>query len=273
MPDAKKIIRLFVVDLDGTLVTPEKVLTPRAIAAVGKLADAGVQFAITSGRPPRGMRAIIERLHISTPVSAFNGARFVHPDLSLIEEHTLDEPITCQVLEAMRQSGLDVWVYRGDDWLLRDPRAPHVAREQGTVNFPPTVVETFPDPLNSVVKITGVSDDHDRVAQCEQAIHAKLPDQVSASRSQPYYLDVTHPCANKCQVVAFLSKALQIPPTEIATIGDMPSDVEMFHCDGLSIAMGNAADQVQQQADYVTTSNKEEGFANAVDYLLRVATK
>jgi hydroxymethylpyrimidine pyrophosphatase-like HAD family hydrolase len=91
---------------------------------------------------------------------------------------------------------------------------------------------------------------------------------VSAARSQPYYLDVTHPDANKGMVVRNLSRMLDVPLANIATIGDMPNDVLMFGLGGLSIAMGNASLDVQRTARHVTTSNENEGFANAVAWFL-----
>ena len=87
----------------------------------------------------------------------------------------------------------------------------------------------------------------------------------SAARSQPYYCDVTNPDANKGAVAQYLSRTYQIPPEQIATIGDQPNDVLMFAHSGLSIAMGNASHEVQKAARRVTTSNEEEGFANAVE--------
>lgn len=94
--------------------------------------------------------------------------------------------------------------------------------------------------------------------------------QVSEVRSQPYYLDITHPNANKGNVVTVLSGVLSIPPARIATIGDMPDDVLMFQKSGLSIAMGNASPEVQRQAQFVTTSNEEKGFAKAIhEYVFR----
>jgi hydroxymethylpyrimidine pyrophosphatase-like HAD family hydrolase len=160
---------------------------------------------------------------------------------------------------------MDVWVYSGQDWLIRDPQAPHVAREQWTVKFAPTVVEDFAAVLESVVKIVGVSDDHELVARCEQEAQAALGADASAARSQPYYLDVTHPDANKGAVVTTLSGLLSVPGAQIATIGDMPNDVLMFQKSGLSIAMGNASPQVQAQADVVTSSNSDDGFAYAME--------
>jgi hydroxymethylpyrimidine pyrophosphatase-like HAD family hydrolase len=88
---------------------------------------------------------------------------------------------------------------------------------------------------------------------------------VTAARSQPYYLDVTHPDANKGAVAQYLSAKYAIPPAAIATIGDMPNDVLMFAHSGLSIAMGNASPEVQRAARRVTTSNADEGFATAVE--------
>src|ERR1700730_15858210 len=82
-------IKLVLADVDGTLVTHEKVLTPRAIASVQALARAGIAFAITSGRPPRGMQMFVEPLGLTTPLAAFNGGRFVRPDLSLVEQRVL----------------------------------------------------------------------------------------------------------------------------------------------------------------------------------------
>ena len=66
-------IRLLLADVDGTLVTPDKVLTDRAIKAVQGLGEAGIRFAITSDRPPRGMSMLIEPLDLTTRIAAFNG--------------------------------------------------------------------------------------------------------------------------------------------------------------------------------------------------------
>jgi Cof subfamily protein (haloacid dehalogenase superfamily) len=263
-PRASK-ISLVLADVDGTLVTEDKVLTPRAGAAVKALQAAGIAFAITSGRPPRGMAMLIDPLGLRTPVAAFNGGVFVTPEMSVIAERVLPADVAKRAVETISRNRMDVWIYSGRDWLVRDPQAPHVDREQWTVKFAPTVVEDFAAALASAVKIVGVSDDHDLVARCEQEVQNALGTAASAARSQPYYLDVTHPDANKGAVVAMLSRLLSIPSREIATIGDMPNDVLMFQRSGLSIAMGNASPQVQAQADLVTAANSEEGFARAVE--------
>jgi hydroxymethylpyrimidine pyrophosphatase-like HAD family hydrolase len=127
------------------------------------------------------------------------------------------------------------------------------------------VVADFAAMLDSVEKIVGVSDDLGRVQQCEADAQEAFGNRATATRSQPYYLDVTHKDANKGAVVEYLSRHLDVPPEEIATLGDQPNDVLMFKRSGLSIAMGNASDQVKAQATVTTDSYNDEGFAKAVE--------
>jgi Cof subfamily protein (haloacid dehalogenase superfamily) len=259
-------IRMLIADVDGTLVTQEKVLTKRAADAVLRLHDAGVQFSVTSGRPPRGMAMLIDPLKLTQPLAAFNGGVLIKPDLAtVVDQRFLPAGVPEKVIKAIENHGLDVWVYTDIGWFVRDPSAAHVDREQWTVKFPASVVKTFAGLLGRVAKVVGVGDDLDRVAKCEKDVQRAGGTHISAARSQPYYLDVTHPQANKGGVVLAMSKLLNIPAAEIATIGDMPNDVLMFEKSGVSIAMGNASSEVQASATYVTSTNEEEGFANAVE--------
>ena len=267
---ARGSISLLLADVDGTLVTEDKVLTERARAAVHRLHEAGIRFAITSGRPPRGMAMLIEPLALDIPIAGFNGGVYVEPDLSISSERNIAPEAARRAFDLIREQGLDVWVYCGNEWLIHDPAAAHVEREAWTVKFSPTVVDNFADALQRAAKIVGVSDDHELVRRCESDLREALGTSASAARSQPYYVDVTHPEANKGAVVEHLSACLGIPSEQIATIGDSPNDVLMFRKSGLSIAMGNASDEVKRQADVVTDSYNDEGFAKALErFILR----
>jgi Cof subfamily protein (haloacid dehalogenase superfamily) len=258
-------IRLLLADVDGTLVTRDKLLTDRAVESVRRLREADILFAITSGRPPRGMQMLIQPLALDTPISAFNGGLVVASDMTILEQKVIPGELAPAIIAALGSSGLDVWIYRGADWYVRDPDAPHVARESSTVQFDPTVVENFDGLTDEVAKLVGVSDDPDRMASVVAAAREEFGDHVSAALSQSYYLDVTHPLANKGEVVRFLSARYRIPEEQIATIGDMPNDVLMFARSGLSIAMGQSDREVKRAARRVTLSNDEEGFAHAVE--------
>lgn len=256
-------------DVDGTLITKEKVLTARTIDAVKRLRERGVVFCITSGRPPRGLRMFVDPLDLTIAMAAFNGGVIVRPDLSVIDEKPLPVDIPLQVIDSIRAHGLDAWVYSPTEWYVTDRHGTRVDREAATVQFPPVVVPNYDGLLHEVIKIVGTSTDYEAVARCEASIQKEFGTRVSAARSQPYYLDVTHPEANKGAIVRRLARYLNVSPRRVATIGDQMNDTLMFRESGLSIAMGNANADVQRQATFVTTSFGDEGFANAVErYIL-----
>jgi hypothetical protein len=91
---------------------------------VGALRNAGIRFAITSGRPPLGMAMLFDVLDIETPIAGFNGGLFVKTDLSIIEQKTLPEDVATKAIELIHAHGLDAWVYRGNDWLITKQRTP-----------------------------------------------------------------------------------------------------------------------------------------------------
>jgi Cof subfamily protein (haloacid dehalogenase superfamily) len=262
-PSAK--ISAVVSDVDGTLMTDDKRLTARAQAAVAELHAHGIIFTIISSRPPRGLRMLLEPLQITTPIGCFNGGVIARPDLSVITARVLPSQVARCAVDMLTERGAQPWIFSGPDWLVRDSDGPYVGLEERTVGFAPTIVEDFGPALADTAKIVGVSADFELLARCERDVRAEFAGQASVARSQPYYLDITHPLTNKGVALSELANLLAVPPAEIAVIGDGGNDVAMFERSGLSIAMGNASPQVQQAADFVTDTNREEGFANAIE--------
>jgi Cof subfamily protein (haloacid dehalogenase superfamily) len=262
-------ISALVSDVDGTLVTSAKQLTDRSRRAVAALQARGIRFAVISGRPPRGIRMLVEPLAITTPIAGFNGGALTAPDLTPIAEHLLAVETARRTHDWLRARGIDVWVYKGLDWLTTDIANPHVAPEIRAVGFQPTVVASLEPMLDAACKIVGVSADHALLARCEGELQAALGEQASASRSHAYYLDVTHPQANKGVGVTRLAELMGVPLAETMVIGDSHNDLGMFRQAGLAIAMGNADPEVKRHARFVTATNDEDGFAAAVhEYVL-----
>jgi Cof subfamily protein (haloacid dehalogenase superfamily) len=258
-------IRLLISDVDGTLVTSDKRLTPASIAAVARLRGAGIGFAVVSSRPPRGMAMLVEPLGIDTYLAGFNGGAIVRPDQSRVEEHVVPHLAAELALDAFRHAGVDIWVFAGDDWLIADPDGPYVARERRAVQFDPVVVPDFTPYLGHAGKIVGSSRDFDLLARIEGDLEQRLEGTASARRSQRYYLDVTHSDANKGSAARALAALVGVKLEQTACIGDMANDLPMFQLAGLAIAMGNAPPEVQAAAHEITAANDADGFAAAVE--------
>jgi Cof subfamily protein (haloacid dehalogenase superfamily) len=266
-------VRLVLSDVDGTLVTPEKVLTQQSILAVEQLGKAGILFAITSGRPPRGISMFIEPLNLTTPLAAFNGGVLVDRNMKTIEQRTIKDDLVAPTIDLLTSHGMSIWVYQGVNWFVLDAKGPHIQHNSLACQFEPTEIATFEGIGGGIAKIVGVSDDVSIVTAARSAMREKFGDQVSATSSQSYYLDVTHPDANKGKVVEFLSARFNIAPEEIATIGDMENDILMFAHSGLSIAMGNSNSEVRSAAKKLSLTNDEEGFAYAMNNFILNSNK
>jgi Cof subfamily protein (haloacid dehalogenase superfamily) len=261
-------IALVVSDVDGTLLTHEKVLTDAAKSAVRRLRDAGTGFTIVSSRPTVGMRFLIEPLEITLPVGSFNGSSIVDPQLNPIEQHLIPPAVAQTSLDTFDQFGVDVWLFTNDLWLTRNGNGEYVPNEIRAIRANPTVVGDFAAHLTAACKIVGASGDAALLQRCEAAMQQALGTQATAVRSQSFYLDITPPGCDKGTFVQAIARRLAIPTDAVATIGDMQNDLAMFASSGLSIAMGNATDDVKQRATHVTTTNEDEGFARAIDFVL-----
>lgn len=266
--NARPGVALVVSDVDGTLLDPEKNLSPGAPAAVAHLKQAGIRFTIASARPPRLTQPLLRDLHVSEPSACFNGALLIDPDCNPLHQLPMN-PVDAQtVADRICKSPLDLWVYTEMDWYVSDPAGPHVQHQEELMQRQATPLYSCDMSQFNVLKLVGVSDDYDAVKRTQFELDNLGCVAISATCSSDYYLDVTHADANKGMVILALSKMLNIPKEQIATLGDMPTDALMFRKSGVSIAMGNATDEVKGQATYVTKSNREDGFAYAIDHFI-----
>ena len=259
-------ISLVITDVDGTMVTRDKVLTARAIAAVQRLHDNGIGFSICSSRPPFGLRMMIEPLSLKLPFGGYNAGTIVEPDFTVVEQKLIPPDAAREAVSIFQQHRIDCWVFSGNQWLIANPAGDHVDHETHTIQTPPTVVSAFEDShFATVGKIVGPSNDHPRIAQVTDLIQTALAGRARAARSQPYYCDVIPPGIDKGRLVELLAGRLKVPKAEILVLGDMENDLEMFRKAGFAVAMGNATDEVKAAGQATTLSNDEDGFAAAIE--------
>lgn len=263
-------IKLLVSDVDGTLVTPDKKLTPAALDAVRALHARGILFTITSSRPPIGLRMLIEPLSIGLPMGPFNGSSIVNSDLTVDEQHTIPKMAVIESLALFARHGIDVWIFTNQGWLIHRDDGRYVLCERQTIQALPLIVDRHELPVDQVCKVVAVSSDFALLERCEAELQTFLGTEAHVARSQDYYLDVTPSGYDKGAFITAMSRRLNIPLQAIATMGDMANDLPMFRTAGTSFAMGNASDVIKAQATHVTASNFDDGFAKAVTAILQL---
>jgi Cof subfamily protein (haloacid dehalogenase superfamily) len=261
-------IALVISDVDGTLVTSQKRVSPRTRQAVAALHARGIGFTVVSSRPIFGLRMLVETLGIDLPVAAFNGGALASPALTVLHERRLDVAVAREIVAFLEVRQIGVWLFTSEEWLTRDVAGAHVSHETITVQQRPTVVASFDAALARAGKIVGVSNDFARLEAIEKLAQSVFATRATAARSQRYYLDFVAPGVNKGLAVQQLSRETGISLSQTVTLGDMENDVPMFRQSAFSIAMGNASDAVKSQAHEATVSNDEDGFAAAVERLI-----
>jgi len=263
-------IKLVVSDVDGTLLTKDKTLTDGAGNAVRALRAAGIGFTIVSSRPTIGMGFLVEPLAITLPIGAFNGSSIVDGQLKPIEQHLIAPNVAQRAIDVLNQFGVDIWLFTNERWYTRNPDGEYVPHEKRAIKHDPTIITDFTPHLAGACKIVGASSDAALLARCEATMQQVLGAEATAVRSQTYYLDITPAGHDKGTFVAAMAKRLGISTDAVATLGDMQNDLAMFANSGVSFAMGNAADDIKKYATHVTDSNERDGFARAIETILKL---
>ncbi len=256
-------IALVISDIDGTLITSNHEVTEATKAAAAKLYERGIELSLASSRPPRSIVPLADALKLSGPFAAFNGALIVKRNGEVLARSVISPATIARVKGIAGHFGIAVWLYDDADWWA-PWRDAFVDREEHTSGFGPRIDGYAERITRDANKLTVVGKP-ELVAQAEQQVLSELGDQVSASKSKPRFLDVTSYGIHKGTVVVRLAELLKIPTERVAVIGDGPNDVEMFKQAGVSIAMGQGVDEVKEAANYLTTSNDDEGWARGIE--------
>jgi Cof subfamily protein (haloacid dehalogenase superfamily) len=260
-------IRLFVSDIDGTLVRRDKSLSDGNVAAAQRLVAAGIPMSLISARPPSGMLAIVKRIGLPGPFGAFNGGTLFEADGTLRSAARLADDLAREIL-ALIGTRCEVWLFASGVWYAHDRAGRHVAPEQIAAGIDPDVRADFSGVAAEVDKIVAVCDDPSLLDAIQGEAVARFGANANIARSQTYYLDFTAPAANKGDGVAALAAAYGVPLDQVAVAGDMDNDLAMFARAGTSFAMGQASERVRSAAKYVSASNEDDGVARAIERVL-----
>lgn len=258
-------IRLLISDIDGTLVRHDKTLSDGVVAAIGRARQAGLAVSLISARPPSGMLWIAERLQLTGPIGAFNGATIVQPDGRIVSAEHLNPAVAARVLTLIDQPDVTPWLFADGTWYAQTTDNRYVPRERLAAHVEPVKRSDFASLVARADKIVAVSDDHDALATLETKVADAVGLDANVVRSQPYYLDVTSPNGNKGAGVTTLARHYGVSLDEVAVLGDQNNDLAMFKVAGFSVAMGQAPDNVRAAASEVAVSNEEDGVADAID--------
>ena len=258
--------KLVALDLDGTLLTTDKKITDRTKQVIRHLAAQGVIIALASGRNMSGIRSVIDELSLKSEsiyVIACNGAQvWCESTQHFIANHSLSADDVSFIRQWGRLSGMACYAQHAGELVVEENQhIPLNARQFSRLDIHVTTDSLL---LNMPVAKMMFIDEVLSIDAFVQQTPEDIINRYHCVRSEPHYYEVMAMGVNKGEACRTLATYLGISSADILALGNEMNDCEMLRYAGKGIAMGNAAEQVQQCADDITASNDDEGVAKAI---------
>lgn len=265
--------KLLVLDVDGTLLNDEREISKRTLAALLKVQQMGVRIVLASGRPTYGLMPIAKTLELGNYggfVLSYNGCQIIKAQNGeILFERRINPEMLPYLEKKARKNGFAIFTYHDDTLITDSPDNEYIKNEALLNNLKIIREDEFSTAIDfAPCKCMLVSDKEKALIGLEQHWEKRLAGTLDAFRSEPYFLEVV-PCGvNKANTLGALLEHLGVTREEVIAVGDGVCDVTMLQLAGMGVAMGHSQDSVKVCADYVTTSNEEDGVALAVEKLI-----
>lgn len=266
---------IIALDLDGTLTNSEKNITPRTFDALMKAQREGVRLVLASGRPTFGIAALANQLQLADYggyVLSYNGGRIIDwCEKTVIFSQVVDQKLVPILYDFAEKAQLPIVTYLPEAILASKNEGEYLAEEARINGMPVVVAQNF---VEEAMQIAGgstkflIPGEPELLIQLESEMKAALSEQMEVFRSAPFFLELPPKGIDKAQSLQRLLAHLGLERESLMAFGDGFNDLSMIQFAGQGVAMANAVEEVKSIADFVTTSNEEDGIAHALEQLL-----
>lgn len=264
-------IKLIALDLDGTLLTPEKKISDKTRNALIELQKQGIKLILASGRPTPGLFNEAKKLKMNEYCGyllSYNGAALhVYDSMEVLHSQTLTRDQAHRIIEhGHKYPQMTMMTYNDYTLLCENVSAYRVLPEAKMCRIGVEQVQNLHmamsfDPFKFLFAI-----EPDKMSELEEEFKKPFEDEVSMVLSTPYYMEVMNKGISKGKTLHKLLDILHLKPENLMAFGDGQNDLEMLKMAGISVCMGNGDPLCKEVADFVTLRNDEDGIAHAIEH-------
>lgn len=260
--------RLAALDLDGTLLNDDHIVTDRNCRALQKLSAQGVVVLLVSGRMHRSILPFSNQIGLENPIISYNGGMVKHAKTGEVLHHTpIPARIAAELVEVCDQKGMHLNFCLNDELYTKERNQWSALYESRT-----GVVATA---LGDLRKLDGKEPTKMQVLSTPERTDRLLIEfkeefgtRLYVTRTQIEYIEFMNLQISKGRALTTIAAQLDIPMEVVIAFGDGYNDESMMKVAGFRIAMGNAVDKIAACADYITDTNHNDGVALATEALL-----
>lgn len=260
---------ILVLDLDGTLTTSEKEITPATRDALIKIQENGKKVVLASGRPTYGVIPLARELKLDkygSYILSFNGARITDcRSHNLLFNKTVPDGILPELFDIVKEFPVDILTYT-DDKIISGSTLTEYTELESKINHMPLVrSKDFVKDINFPVNKFLLTGDPKLIAQLKEKLTLKYHSYLNIYCSDPFFLEIMPQSIDKAHSLQKLLNSIGLTSDQMICCGDGYNDITMIEYAGLGVAMENAQPLVLESADYVTRSNNDEGVLHVIE--------
>lgn len=263
---------MLVLDLDGTLTNSEKKITAATKVAIRKLQLMGKHIVLASGRPTHGIMPLAQELDMETYggyILSFNGGQIINAKTQeVIYNKFIPSEYIASIYNYAKSFDVNMVTYQNAQ--IISAFTPNKESEiEAKINGMPIIqVENFLSYVDFPVNKLLITGNPDTLIQMEQELKAKLHSSLNIFRSEPFFLEIMPQKIDKAHSLHRLLSSIGLTANEMICCGDGFNDLTMIEYAGLGVAMANAQPAVLDKADYITTSNDEDGVLHVIEQFM-----
>lgn len=262
--------KLAVFDMDGTLLNSRGEVSEENIEALDYLKEKGVKTVIATGRPSELLKKYTNELGVDEYTITCNGSVIAHPFKDdVIHEKTIDKDTVISIIEMCEENGYGYILYTKDAVVSKENERIKLFKRIGgsyIKEYRANIIETedsdFIKNNFSPNKILLTESNPEKYEELKEKV-AKF-NNIEFAQSWRGALDISPIGANKGNAVKKLSEYYGILQEEIIAFGDNLNDLSMIKFAGMGVAMGNGENELKDIANYITSTNDENGVAKAI---------
>ena len=259
-------IKLIALDLDDTLLLPNRTISAPSVKALTAARQLGVKVVLATGRMFRAAVPFAHELQLDLPLIAYQGALIKTTETGeVLRTVELSAEQCYPVLDFLAEKHVHANLYIDDELYVAEMN--EVARRYASFSQVPVHVvgELASFAFKHATKIVAIGNPVHLHEDIEPQAKERFGSGLTINTSRPHFLEFGHPEATKSSALAFLGERLGIHSQEMMAIGDGANDLDMIQYAGIGVAMGNADERLKKVADHITNSNVEEGVAKAIE--------
>ncbi len=263
-------IKMVVVDIDGTILSQNCGISQNLKNHVKKLLEHDIKVVIATGRMHCSAKQIAQELGTDSPIIAYQGGLIVDGQGKVLWAKYCDQTLAREVVECLREDKFHINIYINDN-LIAEDESKYIKDYADGKFITYEIVETLDNVgFDNLNKILAIDYDTDRIDYLVKKLCNSYKNDLYIVKSTPYFCEISNPEATKGNGIRFLADKWNIKQEEIMAIGDQDNDIEMLLAAGIRVAMGNATDNLKKVSNFITKSVDEDGVVHAINQFIGI---